>query len=270
MRRLMRTILAVWFAITMTLAQGCVDVSSSGNPYSSNGRLAPNSSGSGSSSGGLSSGSGGTVKPVATTHLDTTGYTASQRESQALTDYLKQHRLPLVGAQVLHGRNAQQAVVLYGYVGSEFGKSDATAKASKYLNDPAAAIDNRIQVQPEILAGAGSGSARDAASASSGGEAEPSNPDNAAYPGADSYVAQQNEAAQYAQQQQGQQTGVSIGGGFVPLAIFGLMALSMASGGAFSVGSGSSGFSGGAFSPPPPYKPYPGYGSPPPYPSYGP
>jgi len=272
MRRLTRTILAVWFAITMTLAQSCVDTSSSANSYSSGGKIALNSSGIGASGSGLSSGSG-SVTPVAASHLDTAGYTASQAESQALTDYLKQHRLPLVGAQVLHGPNAQRAVVLYGYVGSEFGKNDATAKATKYLNDPSAQVDNRVKVRPEILAGTGSGPAPGTATASSGGEPDASNADNSAYPGADSYVAQQNEAQQYAQQQQGLQSGVTVSGGMVPLAmILGMMALSAASGGSsFSMGPGSSGLSGGAFGPPPPYNPYPGSASPPrPYPSYGP
>jgi hypothetical protein len=273
MRQLMRTILALWFAITMTLAQSCLDTTAGANPYSSSGKVALNSSGNGASGSGFSGGSGASVTPVAS-HLDTTGYTASQAESQALTDYLKQHRLPLVGAQVLHGPNAQRAVVLYGYVGSELGKRDATAKAANYLNDPKAAIDNRVMVRPEILAGTGSGSAPDATAASSGGEPEASNVDNSAYPGADSYVDQQNEAQQqYAQQQQGLQSGVTVSGGMVPLAmILGLMALSAASSGSsFSMGPGSSGLSGGAFGPPPPYNPYPGYASPPPpNSSYGP
>jgi hypothetical protein len=265
MRRLMRTILAVWFAITMTLAQGCLTTSPSANPYSSSGKISLTPSGNSTSGGGSSSGTGATVTAVATSHLDTSGYTASHTESQALTDYLKQHRLPLVGAQVLHGPASQQAVVLYGYVGSEFGKSDATAKAGQYLKNPAAVIDNRIQVRPEILAGASAPGSSPASS--SMGEADTSNPDNSAYPGADSYVAQQQEAQQYAQQQQ---SGIAVSGGMMPLAILGLMALSAASGGAFSIGSGSSGFSSGAFGPPPPYNPYPGYSSPPPYPSYGP
>src|SRR5207302_893157 len=126
---------------------------------------------------------GGAVSTASesTTHLDTTGYSASQRESQALSDYLKQHRLPLVGAQVLHGPDAQRAVVLYGYVGSEFGKSDAAAKAKKYLNDPGVAIDNRVKVRPEILAGGSSAPGAAATTGSSSGE-EASNPDNSAYP----------------------------------------------------------------------------------------
>ena len=50
--------------------------------------------------------------PVAETHIDTTGYSPDQSESRALTDYLTQHRLPLVGAQVLNGPDGKRAIVL--------------------------------------------------------------------------------------------------------------------------------------------------------------
>src|SRR5215472_14227410 len=39
-----------------------------------------------------------------------------QSQSQALTDYLKTHHLPLVGAQVLSAADGERQVILFGYV----------------------------------------------------------------------------------------------------------------------------------------------------------
>jgi hypothetical protein len=267
MQTLARVMMAVWFAITVALAQGCVAASSQ-NSYSNTsagGAVQPGASG--DPVGG--SGASQTASAPATTHLNTSGYTANQAESQALSGYLKQRRLPLVGAQVLHGPGGQRAVVLYGYVGSDFGKSDAAAKTSKYLGDPSVVVDNRIKVQPELLANGGSSGATKPA----GDEAEANSSNNAAYPGAESYVQQQNEAQQYVQQQQ---TGAAVSS-MAPLAILGLMALSAASGGAFSVGPGSFGSFGSYGSPGIPFGGSPGmFGGPPGltpysgYPSFGP
>ena len=249
---------AVWFVVTMTLAQGCLDTSSPniyGNASGANHAPANDTrSGGGSSS--------GTLATPAASHRDTSGYTASQAESQALTQYLTQHRLPLVGAQVLRGPEGQRAVVLYGYAGSDFGKRDATAKASNYMNDPAVTVDNRIKVRPELLATGSSDGASNSAET-----ADASNPDNGAYPGASAYTQQQSEAQQYAQQQQ---TGATVSS-MMPLLMLGMMALSAASGGAFSVAPGGYGPPGSSFGGGSPgYNPYGGYPSSPSNPSFGP
>jgi hypothetical protein len=83
-------------------------------------------------------------------------YKVDAADSQSLTTYLKQHRLPLVGAQVLSDNSGNRRIVLYGFVATEFGKNDAAAKALAYVKNEAQAgtptpqIDNRIMVQPEL------------------------------------------------------------------------------------------------------------------------
>ena len=68
-----------------------------------------------------------------------------------MTNYLRSHRLPLVGAQVLADPSSgQHVVVLYGFVATDFGKSDATTKANAFLHDRTAVIENRVKVDPEI------------------------------------------------------------------------------------------------------------------------
>src|SRR5271156_5081033 len=153
MRGWAHSILAGWFAITASLAQSCMVPPQSANPPLVHPAPAV--------------GSGYSAAPPATdpvdpppapeassadTHIDTTGYTPDDAESRALTDYLTQHRLPLVGAQVLNGPDGGRAVVLYGFVGSEFGRSDAAEKARRFTSDSSIAVDNRIKVRPELLA----------------------------------------------------------------------------------------------------------------------
>jgi hypothetical protein len=84
--------------------------------------------------------------------------------SASLTTYLRQHRLPLVGAQVLRGGTGNARIVLYGFVATEFGKNDAARQAVDYVEHaiPAGAtapiaardatpqVENRIEVRPEI------------------------------------------------------------------------------------------------------------------------
>ena len=77
-------------------------------------------------------------------------YKVEAKGSQDLTVYLRQHRLPLVGAQVLEDAAGDQRVVLYGFVATDFGKNDAARKAREYLKSSDIAIDNRIEVRPEI------------------------------------------------------------------------------------------------------------------------
>jgi hypothetical protein len=71
--------------------------------------------------------------------------------SNALTDFLHNNRLPLVGAQVVDNAESGRQVVLYGFVATAFGKTDAETKARKFLKDPDIAIDNRIKIRPELL-----------------------------------------------------------------------------------------------------------------------
>src|SRR5579864_3016477 len=50
-------------------------------------------------------------------------------QSQGLSDYLKHHQLPLVGAQVVTSASGGRQVILFGFVASDFGKTDAEQKA---------------------------------------------------------------------------------------------------------------------------------------------
>ena len=83
------------------------------------------------------------------------GGTIDSPQSQALSDYLKHHSLPLVGAQVVTSPSGGKQAILFGFVASDFGKTDAEQKARHYLKDPSLVVDNRIKVSPE-LAGSGS------------------------------------------------------------------------------------------------------------------
>jgi hypothetical protein len=73
-----------------------------------------------------------------------------QATSQALTSYLKQNHLPLVGAQVIKANGGQERVVLYGFVATDDGKQDAERKAIAYLGTPVPTIDDRLVVKPEL------------------------------------------------------------------------------------------------------------------------
>lgn len=72
-------------------------------------------------------------------------------QSRVITDYLKNHRLPLVGAQVL-GSGTSRQVILYGYTATPYGKQNAEARVRQVVRDPDVVIENRVVVQPELLA----------------------------------------------------------------------------------------------------------------------
>jgi hypothetical protein len=74
----------------------------------------------------------------------------NQPSSEALTAYLKQHRLPLVGAQVMNAKAGARRVVLYGFVATDEGKQDAERKVVAYLGTPVPSIDDRLVVKPEL------------------------------------------------------------------------------------------------------------------------
>src|SRR5713226_9275077 len=86
------------------------------------------------------------------------GGTIDSPQSQGLSDYLKHHQLPLVGAQVVTSPSGGRQVILFGFVASDFGKTDAEQKARHYLKDQSVVVDNRIKISPE-LAGSKGGSA---------------------------------------------------------------------------------------------------------------
>lgn len=189
MRRFILLIFAFWFATSITMAQMAVSLAQTTPSYSSS---EPDETSAYSSS---SAGSGSA----------SSGYTPDASESRALTDYLKQRKLPLVGAQVLRSSNGERRVVLYGFVGSDFGKTDAAQKTRSFLHDSSVEVDNRINVRPELLASNRPSSAATSpysayppvAGSTSADEAS-SSPDASKYPGPESYKAQQ--ASPYMQQ----------------------------------------------------------------------
>jgi hypothetical protein len=82
------------------------------------------------------------------------GGTIDSPQSQGLSDYLKHHSLPLVGAQVVTSPSGGKQVILFGFVASDFGKTDAEQKTRHYLKDPTLVVDNRIKISPELAGGA--------------------------------------------------------------------------------------------------------------------
>jgi hypothetical protein len=253
MRRLLHTALGIWFLVAMTMAQGCAG--SAQNAGASVRRDASNAGSAGSAQGGQIS------NHVAASSA-TAGYVPDSGASTALTDHLKQNRLPLVGAQVMRNPNTgARSVVLYGFVGSDFGKSDAQRQAEDYINDPSVDVDNRIRVNPDLLA-----AGRSSPPPSTTGSADMTDAQqqaSSALPGAQSYVDQQNQAAQVQQYQQ-QNSAASMSSMLPLVALLGI--LSMANGGgSFSTGPpmgyspyGNSpfGYSPYANSPYSPYSPY--------------
>jgi len=161
-------------------------------------------------------------------------------QSQGLSDYLKHHQLPLVGAQVVSSASGGRQVILFGFVASDFGKSDAEQKARHYLKDQTVVVDNRIKISPE-LAGSKGGSAGSTVNGVPSANAMPSDPtDPSAEPGGIQDYQNNQPPDAYAYQSQGQQ--YQQYGGPPPSAMTLLIPLLM--GGSF--GGGSSGF-GGSF-----------------------
>jgi hypothetical protein len=69
--------------------------------------------------------------------------------SDKLTKYLHKNRLPMVGAQVLNTSSGRR-LMLYGYVATDFGKTDAVTKSKRYLQDSSISVVNNIQVNPQV------------------------------------------------------------------------------------------------------------------------
>ena len=82
-------------------------------------------------------------------------YKVDPQKSESLTTYLRQHRLPLVGAQVLTDSAGDRRIVLYGFVATSYGKNDAERKARTFVDGstagkPVPTVQNRIEIRPEI------------------------------------------------------------------------------------------------------------------------
>lgn len=253
MRRFFQLALGVWFVVAMTMVEACMaPTQSSGSRYPDTSfPAAVGSSGPYSTTSAASNSFSSYATNTPSPNLR--NYTPDTNESRALTEYLTQHKLPLVGAQVLKSPAGQRAVILYGFVGTNFGKSDAAAKARRYLGDSSLTVENRINVRPELLASGGSSSSTAPGSGASS---------SSAYPGVQSYVDQQNQArAQIQQYQQHQALGSTVSSLAPLIMLLGMLSASMAG--------SSSGFSYGGTSVSP-YTPYGGAVPYSPYPSYPP
>lgn len=197
------------------------------------------------------------------------GGTIDSPQSQGLSDYLKAHSLPLVGAQVVTSSSGGKQVILFGFVASDFGKTDAEQKARHYLKDPTLVVDNRIKISPELAGG--HGSSHSTVNGVPSGNALPYDNNSAdpyastgtvqdyqnnLPPGAQAYQAQGQQVQQYQQYQQyGSGSSSSVLTMILPLLV---------GGGSF----GSSGFGGGIGGYGSGYAPsYGGYGGYPSYPS---
>lgn len=136
--------------------------------------------------------------------------------SSALTTYLHKHRLPLVGGQVLSNSNGPQQVVLYGFCATDFGKSDAEAKARAFLQLPDIAIVNHIEVHPELagMKADGSTGAHGNSSSSNSSPGDIGDQNSYANQNADSIRRQQEAIQQYQNQQNRDPYGGAGGGGF--------------------------------------------------------
>lgn len=87
-------------------------------------------------------------------------YTLDRSASDALTDYLRTHRLPLVGASVSRAASGNVRVMLYGYVATRRGKRNAAHRVAVYFHhDSRVTIVNRISINPEIRKLGSNGSA---------------------------------------------------------------------------------------------------------------
>src|SRR5260221_4624070 len=151
---LMTTIASTLGSVILALSVGvsaCAPIQRSPNAADHSSQLG----GGGSSSYSAAPSSAGTV----------VGGTIDSAQSQGLSDYLKHHNLPLVGGQVVTSPSGGRQAILFGFVATDFGKSDAEQKARNYLKDPTLLVDNRIKISPE-LAGSKGGSTPNPAPAS--------------------------------------------------------------------------------------------------------
>ncbi len=217
----------------------------------------------GSATLGSSSGSASTPSSAGTV----IGGTIDSSQSQGLSDYLKHHQLPLVGGQVVTSPSGGKQAILFGFVATDYGKTDAEQKARNYLKDPAMVVDNRIKVSPELANSKDGSTPNPAPSYSSPDSTDPyatgsvQDYQNNLPPDANAYQQQGRYQQQY------QQYGGGYGGGSSSGLMMMMSLLGMFGGGGIGVGGGGGsygGFSSG-------YSPYSSYGGGyPNYPSYPP
>ena len=193
------------------------------------------------------------------------GGTIDSPQSQGLSDYLKHHSLPLVGAQVVTSPSGGKQVILFGFVASDFGKTDAEQKTRHYLKDSSLVVDNRIKISPELAGSSGAavnGASRASAMPSDGSDPYGSSGSIQDYqnnmpPDAQAYAAQGQQMQQYQQYNSGSASMLTM---ILPLLIGG-------GGSGLSIGGGGGGFGGGFGGFGSGYAPsYGGYG----YPTYPP
>jgi hypothetical protein len=252
MVRVFQAGLAVWLAAGLITLSGCTPLP---NPFKTQGSGAAQI---GSAGGSLASGANASSPGEPDKDA-----TINQAESQSLTDYLHSHHLPLVGGRVLTTPSGEKQVILYGYVAADFGKSDAAAKARKFLGDNDVLVFNRIAVSPD-LAKAGTSNGSTSEEANLGGTDVGSASEYKNRSMNDPYTQFQ------AQQQQYQNQSPSMLSTLIPL--LGMFSGSFGSGG-FSGGFGTYGGGFGPYGGYPPYGggypptyPPPGFGYPPPFP----
>jgi hypothetical protein len=248
MSRIANALAVFGLAVALAGLSGCEPVQ---NPFgTSPGKAAPLGTSSSFDSGSM---------PPPSAAGTVAGGTIDSAQSQDLSDYLKHHSLPLVGAQVVTSASGGKQVILFGFVASDFGKTDAEQKARHYLKDSSLVVDNRIKISPELAGTPGSsGSTVNGVPADNTMPSDGTDPyassgsiqdyQNNMPPGAQAYQAQGQQVQQFQQYQQynsGSASGLSM---LLPLLLGGGMRM------------GSGGFSSG-------YAPsYGGYG----YPSYPP
>ena len=171
-------------------------------------------------------------------------YESDSVSSQSLTDYLHTHRSPLVGAQVLENDEGDRKLVLYGFVATPFGKTNAEKKARKFLKEPDITVDNRIKIRPELL------SLKSEAPSSAAPPSGPSGP-QASPEDLQAYEDQQG-ADQFQRQQQYTQQNPDWVSTMIPLILLGAMI------GLGALGGGSTGYGYSPYyQPPPSYNPPP-------------
>ncbi|MGH7925503.1 MAG: hypothetical protein ACREQH_13030 [Candidatus Binatus sp.] len=146
MSRIADALAAVGLAVALAALSACTPVQ---NPYGTAGATKAAPLGTSSSFGSTSN------LPPPSPAGTVAGGTIDSPQSQGLSDYLKHHSLPLVGAQVVTSPSGGKQVILFGFVASDFGKTDAEQKARHYLKDSTLVVDNRIKISPELAGGKG-------------------------------------------------------------------------------------------------------------------
>jgi hypothetical protein len=258
MRRIGKAFVVVGLSAAVTALAGCTPVQ---NPY---GISATKGSQLGSSS--FDSSSSMTQSSAAGT---VAGGTIDSPQSQGLTDYLRHHSLPLVGAQVVTSSSGGKQVILYGFVASDFGKTDAEQKARHYLNDPRLVVDNRIKVSSELAGGKSSTGSSTPYDSNDPYASSGSVPDyqNNLPPDAQAYAAQGQQLQH--QQYNGSGSGSSMLTMILPLLLGGGGGMTFGSGGYGGYGGFGGGYGGFGSGYAPGYGGYGYPGYPPPSPAWG-